>query len=137
MGRIFKDVVLNLPHDKQAKDDMIEKLRLYYRNNKKQLKNIEEFDREYQSENSIRWYTGQPFLYKQLNRALRTEDINLLYTFRYFIYDLCKQLEQEFQQQQEDFDSIILLYRGVRLSSDEVKKLEANVGKLLSTNGYV
>ncbi|CAF4481319.1 unnamed protein product [Rotaria sp. Silwood2] len=135
--RIFKDVVLNLPHDKQAKDEMIEKLRLYYRNNKKQLKNIEEFDREYQSENSIQWYTGQPFLYKQLNRALRTEDINLLYTFRYFIYDLCKQLEQEFQQQQEDFDSIILLYRGVRLSSDEVKKLESKVGKLLSTNGYV
>ncbi|CAF1598761.1 unnamed protein product [Rotaria magnacalcarata] len=135
--RIFKDVVLNLPHDEKAKKEMIETLRVCYRNNRCQLRLIERFNREYQSEHAILWYTGQPFLYKQLNRALRTEDINFLYTFRYFIYDLTKQLEQEYQKQREDCDFIIKLYRGVRLSIKEVNKLETSVSKLLSTNGYV
>ena len=135
--RLFKDVVLNLPHDDQAKQELIETLRLYYRNNHQQLKRIERFSQEYELKTPIRWYTGQPFLYKQLNRALRTEDISLLYTFRYFIHDLSKHLEQEFQQQREDFNSLMRFYRGIRLSNGEVKKLEANVGKLLSTNGYL
>ncbi|CAF3766827.1 unnamed protein product [Rotaria sp. Silwood1] len=43
-------------------------------------------------------------------------------------------LEQEFQQQREDNNSIFLLYHGVQLSSREMQNLEANVGKLLSTN---
>ena len=116
---------------------MIEALRLYYWNNRRQLKRIERFGREYECKTPIRWYTGQPFLYKQLNRALSTEDINLLYTFRYFIHDLSKHLEQEFRQQREDLNLLMRFYRGIRLSNGEVKKLEANVDKLLSTNGYL
>ncbi|CAF3947148.1 unnamed protein product, partial [Rotaria sordida] len=88
--RLFKDIVLKLPHDEQSKQEMIEKLNEIYRNNNRQLKLIGNFKNEYKSEDAIQWYTGQPFLYKQLNRALCTEDIELLYKFRYFISDLSK-----------------------------------------------
>lgn len=135
--RLFKDVILQLPHNDQAKQEMIDKLKEHYRNNNKQLKWIDKFSREYQSNDAIRWYTGEPFIYKQLNRALRTEDIELLYLFRYFISDLSKQLLQEFQDIRHSFSSIIYFYRGTILSKEEVEKLKMNVGRLISTNGYL
>ncbi|CAF1369806.1 unnamed protein product [Rotaria sordida] len=134
--RLFKDVVLKLPHDEQAKEEMINKLKEYYHNNNCQLKLIEKFSQEYKSEDAIKWYTGQPFLYKQINRALRTEDINLLYKFRYFISDLSKALLSEYQILKDSFDSKTF-YRGVRLSKEEAKILQKNVDKLISTNGYL
>ncbi|CAF1233360.1 unnamed protein product [Rotaria sordida] len=135
--RLFKDVVLNLPHDEQAKQDMINRLKEHYHNNSKQLKLIAKFNSEYNADDALRWYSGQPFLYKQLNRALRTEDIELLYAFRYFIADLCKSLAKEYQIIKESFDSTITFYRGVKLSNEEVKKIKNNVGKLISTNGFL
>ena len=135
--RLFKDVILHLPHDEKAKSELIDALILRYRNNRQQLKQIEHFAKAYETKSAIQWYTGQPFLYKQLNRALRTEDISLLYSFRYFIYDLSKELQVEYQQQREDFDATIKLYRGTRLSKTELNMLDKNVGNFLSTNGYV
>lgn len=135
--RIFKDVVLRLPHDERAQCEMIDQLKEIYRNNNKQLKWIEKFHREYKSDDSIRWYTTEPFLYKQLNRALRTEDVDLLHRFCYFISDLSKRLREEFEILRENFSSKIHFYRGVTLSNAEIEKLKINVGRLISTNGYM
>ena len=135
--RLFKEVVLQLPHDDQAKQEMIDKLKEQYRNNNKQLKSIEKFNQEYKSADVIRWYTKEPFLYKQLNRALRTEDIELLYKFRYFISDLSRQLSKEFEILCDSYSSKICFYRGVILSKEEIEKLKNNVGQLISTNGYL
>lgn len=129
--------MLQLPHTEEAKQEMIEKLKEYYRNNNKQLKWIDKFNREYKSEDAIRWYTREPFLYKQLNRALRTEDIELLFICRYFISDVSKQLLQQYLFLQDVFSSKISFYRGVILSDEEVHKLKINVGKFISTNGYL
>ncbi|UJR20180.1 hypothetical protein I4U23_023312 [Adineta vaga] len=134
--RLFKDMILKLPHDQQAKQEMIDKLKEFYRNNNHQLKLIEKFSQNYKSEDAISCYTGQPFLYKQLNRALRTEDIELLYKFRYFISDLSKNLFQEHLLLKQTLDGKLKFYRGVKLANDEAKKLKDNVGQLISTNGY-
>ena len=134
--RIFKDLVAKLPHDEQAKQEMIDKLKECYHNNNRQLKLIENFSQDYRSENAIRWYTGEPFLYQQLNRALRTEDIDLLYKFRYFISDLSRSLLGEHEILKDSFDSMTF-YRGVKLAKEEATTLEDNVGKIISTNGYL
>ena len=135
--RLFKDVILKLPHDEQAKQEMTEKLKECYHNNNKQLKCIERFSQEYKPENAILWYTCELFLYTQINRALRTEDIDLLYTFRYFISDLSRNLSIEYELLKDLLDSTITLYRGVKLVNEETKKLKENIGKLISTNGYL
>lgn len=72
---IFKEMLLRLPHDDAAKKDMLDASRHYYRNNIQELKRIDEFERNYQSENAIQWYTKNSFLYSLLNKPLRTEDV--------------------------------------------------------------
>ncbi|CAF1449040.1 unnamed protein product [Adineta steineri] len=135
--RLFKDVILKLPHNEEAKQEMIAKLKECYHNNNRQLKLIDKFNQEYKSTDVLRWYTGQPFLYKQINRALRTEDIKLLYTLRYFISDLSKSLDDEYQSTKDFFNSNVKFYRGVKVSHEEGKKLKENTGKLISMNGYL
>ncbi|CAF1266101.1 unnamed protein product [Didymodactylos carnosus] len=134
--QLFKQVVLQLPHDDEAKQEMVEKLREYYHNNNKQLKLISKFNETYKPSEALRWYTGQPFIYKQINRALRTEDIELLYKFRYFISDVCRYIEKKYVDAKE-YELKLKLYRGVRMSKTEINRLQQNIGKLISTNGFL
>ncbi|CAF4728310.1 unnamed protein product, partial [Rotaria sp. Silwood2] len=52
--KVFRDIFVEIPLDKNAKTDMICKLKECYRNNNKQLKLIDEFDRTYQAEDALR-----------------------------------------------------------------------------------
>ena len=71
----------------EAKQQMLYECRRNYTNYRSELNQIEEFSRSYSSKEAINWYTRDCFLYRTLNRALRTEDILVLYTYRFFIVD--------------------------------------------------
>ena len=138
---LFRDIIVKMKLEnnrEQAKEELIEKLKRLYRNNRTQLKLIEHFDKTYETNDNepLRWYTGKPFLHKQINRALRTEDIQMLHTFRYIISDISHCLKQEFENIKEWVDQITL-YRGLRVSYDELEQLKKNVGKMISTNGFL
>ena len=91
--QLLKDVLQKMPSgDKNAKEEMLDKCHLYYRGNKKKLRNIEQFDKEYSIANAVEWYTKDSFIYKLINKALRTEDVDALYTFRFYLIDLCYEL---------------------------------------------
>lgn len=72
-----------------------------------------------------------------INKALRTEDIDVLYQFRFYIMDLSEQLELKFQQLKSKQTGILRLYRGLKLSHDEVAHFQNSIGQLISTNGYL
>ena len=74
---------------------MIDTCRHYYQDNIKQLKLIDQFEHEYQSNEAIRWYLKKSFLREIINKALRTEDIDQLYTLRYFLGDLVEHLTRQ------------------------------------------
>ncbi|CAF1610853.1 unnamed protein product [Didymodactylos carnosus] len=114
---------------------MLKKCRQYYRNNQTELNNINLFEQTYKSEMAIEWYTKETFVYKMINKALRTEDMTELYTFRLYISDLCHQLALKHKQQQHK--EIIYLYRGFRLSTSETETLAANIGNIISLNGFI
>lgn len=132
----FPLVILKaMPHDSlEAKREMIVESRAHYRNNQSHLKEISRFKKTYCSANAITWYTHDCFVYRLINRALRTEDIFALYKFRFFIVDMCAHLEKaaiEFKKQTDSFR----VYRGGKLSRDEVEKLR--VGRLVACNGFL
>ena len=138
--QLFKFVILRLPNDQQAKDEMIETCRNYYRGNKLELNLIDEFEREYQSKDAIYWYSKQSFVYRLINKALRTNDFDQLYRFRYFISDLSKSLIDKHQQLLSSSDEQqhnIIVYRGAKLDKEEFEQLKQNQDKLISTNGYL
>lgn len=62
--QLIKTVIKTIPKTEQAKASMVVTCRDYYRGNKKELENIEEFDRTYKSADAIPWYTKETFVYK-------------------------------------------------------------------------
>ncbi|CAF3228373.1 unnamed protein product [Rotaria sp. Silwood2] len=113
---------------------MVDACRDYYRGNRTVLAKIDEFERTYHIDDCIRWYTKDTFVYKLINKALRTQDVEQLYVFRYYITDLSTSLNRE----SKNFLSrnSIVLCRGATISQAEFEKLKENKGNLISTNSY-
>lgn len=130
----FLVILKAIPHDtSEAKREMLNESRAHYRNNASYLKEIDKFGKDYCSANAINWYTRDSFVYRLINRALRTEDIFALYKFRFFIVDMCENLEKIAVQFKEQINSF-RVYRGGKLSCNEVEKLQ--VGRLVACNGF-
>ena len=77
---------------------------------------------------------GECFVYKLINKALRTEDVNLLYTFRFFLLDLCAEIQRESQKWTKSDE--LILYRGQRMLEEDFEMIEKKVGSLISINGF-
>ncbi|CAF3721502.1 unnamed protein product [Rotaria sordida] len=135
--QLFNYVITRLPRNQQAKQQMIQICKDYYRGNTNEMKLINQFEKNYQSKDAILWYSKQSFIYKLINKALRTEDIDLLYIFRFFIGDLSKNLQYEHEKILLSKEKKLNVYRGVKLNKEEFNKLKENQKKLISTNGYL
>ena len=134
-SQILLDVLKDIPSSEQTTKDMLDMCADYYRDNTSQLALIEEFRSTYRPHEAIRWYTRDTFLYRRLNAALRTEDIDALILFRPFIVDLCRQIEDE--QRVHPFSTpTITVYHGQRMTMEEIEKLRSNQGNLVSTNAF-
>ncbi|CAF1212100.1 unnamed protein product [Adineta steineri] len=128
-------VLKQMSQDEQSKQQMLDMCRDYYKQNKPELKKIKEFQQTYTRDKAIEWYTDECFLYKLLNKALRTEDIDLLFNFRFFIIDLCSAIEQENHHLKNK--GTLTLYRGTQIPNEELEKIKENIGKTISTNGFL
>ncbi|CAF4193867.1 unnamed protein product, partial [Rotaria sordida] len=127
--QLFIDVIQYLTLDNKAKEEMLRVCRCYYQNNSQMLNLIDKFDKTYHVDKCINWYTKQSFVYELINKALRTEDIEQLYTFRYYIVDLSKKLVEKCKNIKANNDEILYLYRGTKINREEVEKF-----KLRTTN---
>ncbi|CAF1407391.1 unnamed protein product [Didymodactylos carnosus] len=134
--QLFKDVIVRMHSDEQAKEQLVEFCRNYYRGNNEQIAFIDEFHRDYTMKDAIKWYTKECFLYKIVNHALRIEDIEQLFTFRFFIVDLTQALTAEYEKIRVAGEDIVFLYRGQKMEIKELETLKRNVGQLTATNGY-
>ncbi|CAF4410935.1 unnamed protein product, partial [Adineta steineri] len=114
---------------------ILNKYQDYYRNDKKQNLSIELFRNTYQSDEAIHWYIKDSFIYRLVNRAFRTENITLWYLFRFYLIDLCKQLELIHKEQ--NIQTSLILYRGQsRMSIKEFNYLKSNIGSFILANGF-
>ncbi|CAF4013584.1 unnamed protein product [Rotaria sordida] len=139
--QLFRDTLMTMQTEtEQCKQQLIDYCRSYYRFNKKYLEEIDIFEQTYVSSDAIRWYTKDSFLYRFVNKALRTEDIEALFRLRYFIKDICKNLkilfDENFEVYQESLESIVV-YRGLTLPIKIIDQLKQSVGKYVSTNGFL
>jgi hypothetical protein len=89
-SQILKDVFLKFQDDSTS--ELVEYCRTVYADNPSQLAIIKEFERDYKAKNAILWYTKECFLYKMINKALRTQHIETLYNMRTFLRHLHQQL---------------------------------------------
>jgi hypothetical protein len=114
------------------KDELIECCTKAHKDNPKdlKLKDIQEFRDWYKAEDALKYYTKPIFLYKILNKSLRTLDIDFLFLYRFLIRDLQAQLAKNQCQ------SRITVYRGQLMIHQEREQLENSIGHLISINSF-
>jgi hypothetical protein len=149
-GLFLRDILINI---ESSEKEFIEFCRQKYVNSQADLNAIDEFEEYYDACNAIFWYTRDIFLYRLLNKALREQDIDTLYSLRYFIKDLHLQLKERHASQQhtptttgtgevttsDDSDSVIeTVYRGQLMSNEEFdKRIQNNKGGFFSVSGFL
>jgi hypothetical protein len=89
-SQLLKEIILNHDHGDRAKQEFIDYCRLQYAENDSVLLVTQQYDMD-TTHTSVYWYTYPSFLYEMLNRALRTQDMEILWKMGFFI----KALHQE------------------------------------------
>lgn len=108
-----------------------------YADNETELNHIAEFEEWYEADMAVFWYSRDTFLYRILNKALLEQDIDTLYSIRYFIKDLHLQL-QELHSVVQQSTAIDTVYRGQLMKNKEFeKRIRNNLGGFFSVNGFL
>ncbi|UJR18535.1 hypothetical protein I4U23_005442 [Adineta vaga] len=135
----YKQNIENLksyPWTSNSREKMLDECEKQYRKNNAQRRKIEEFKYNYTPETAIRWYTRDSFLYRLVNKALRSLDMDQINIFRPFIRDLCAQLEQLHKQNQLDLPLTVFRGHG-NMTENQFEKIKRNIGTLISFNGFL
>ncbi|CAF3214882.1 unnamed protein product [Rotaria sp. Silwood2] len=137
---ILKVLRLMTKYD-NLKDEMVPKSQAAYRDNEFEENKIKCFQENSCSTKAFWWYTCNSFVYRLLNKALRTQNIEIIFKFRFFINDLHNQIEQLYHQYLDNHTSMIghhiIVYRIQRLSMKELDLLKSNVNELISMNSFL
>jgi tetratricopeptide (TPR) repeat protein len=130
-SQLLIDVLIRMRVTSTDKNELICLCQKEYKNNKDQLTILREFEQDYRSDRALWWYTRQSFVYRLLNKALRVQNIDMLFLFRFLIRDIGEQLKQY------QCSSPIHVYRGQRISNDELEVLKVSVGQYISMNSFL
>lgn len=126
-SQLLKETLLKKDNESNLKKDFIHFCRYHYNGNNIELNFIEEIEQNFKLDQSIWWYTRYCFIRKMLNRALRTEEIDILYKMRWFIQAL------DYKIKDNSFSEIV--YRIHYYTYDQFKTLKENYTNCLLSFG--
>ncbi|CAF2901279.1 unnamed protein product [Rotaria sp. Silwood2] len=139
--QILIEILFRFDNRNFWKDTMISMCELFYEGNESELKKINEYKLSYTSDKAIWWYTRDCFLYRLVNQALRTGNINSIIPYHFFIADLHKQLchlhKKFIESNNNSENSILTLYRGQIMTVHELDNIKKNIGGLISMNSFM
>ncbi|CAF1222960.1 unnamed protein product [Rotaria sordida] len=118
-SQIMVNVLIRMISSSTDRNELISICRKQYQGNQHELAILHEFEQNYLADKALWWYSRESFLYRILNKALRVRNIDLLYSFRFFIRDLRMQLEQN------QWSSRVIVYRDQFMSKDEIEFLRS------------
>ena len=134
---LLLEILVRMPDTEIAKREMINECRMQYEYNGTEQDRIDTFENSYDPDKAIWWYTRDSFVYRLLNKALRTEDLDIIFKFRFIITDLYNQLHKLQAQMIQSASDTFTVYRGQTLSTDELSTLKANINGLISMNTFL
>ena len=102
--QLFRDIVFAATDEDMQ--DLYEFCEIQYRDNPREQKFLKLLKKEYSSHTPAWWYTQDSFIYRMLNKALRTHQYDTLYVLRVFIRHLHQQLVEE-QKRQSDHPNLL------------------------------
>ncbi|UJR32366.1 hypothetical protein I4U23_019828 [Adineta vaga] len=125
------DCLIRMKRTSNEKIELFNFCKEYYKHNPTELDLIEEFTKTYSSNQAIWWYTRECFLFRLVNKALRVQNIDLLYLLRFVIADVGQQLIVN------KCSSSVRVYRAQQMSRDEVEILKNSIGQYISMNSFL
>ncbi|CAF3434182.1 unnamed protein product [Rotaria socialis] len=134
-SQLLKEILVELKDEGNLKRQLIEFCRSQYVGNTTELKIIDEFKEMYEQHSPIWWYTRECFAYSMLNKALRTQDIEIIIKMSFFIRDLQVQLRQLHSASDNPYS--LTVYRGQGMLQDEFERVQQSKGGLLSFNNFL
>jgi tetratricopeptide (TPR) repeat protein len=129
--QLLKESMLCNDDDSDLKKDMLEFCRFHYESNPIEMNNIDKFEEEFTPQKVIWWYTRNFFITKVLNRAVRTQEIDLLYKMRYIMQCLHTQLKSIAMNERTT------VYIVLDIPLDNAMKLQENINGLLLFGAYL
>lgn len=129
-SQLLIGVIVQMRQTTEAFNEIISYCKIECADNKVELAILKEYKKTYSPWKALWWYTRESFLYRLLNKALRTQDVDALFIFRFFIRDIRNQLDQC------RCTMPMNVYRGQVMSRDEIKALEKSIGLLISINSF-
>ncbi|CAM4918248.1 unnamed protein product [Rotaria socialis] len=129
--QLLLDILLRMDQKLNDKDELIARCTELFATNAKELEKVTKFHLEYNAEKVFEWYTKDAFVYRQLNKALRTQNVDLLFLYRFILQDMKNQL----MLHQEQLP--VHVYRGQRLSREEWKQLSKAKDQYISMNSFL
>ena len=130
--QLFRDIVLNISDDDMQ--DMYEFCGQKYRDSAQEQEFLKVFQHKYSSHSPVWWYTQEAFLYRMLNKALRTHQYDILYLLRVFIRHLHQQIVAEQKKQSHEH---MKLFRGQAMDKADFDRLHESKGGLLSISSFL
>ena len=94
------------------------------------MSNLQEFQKDYSSDQAVWWYTRDIFFFKTLNAVLRAENIHMMYLFHAYIADIQRQLKSH------QLQGSVRVYRGQLMSKNELETLQNSRGEFISINSF-
>ncbi|CAF1487584.1 unnamed protein product [Adineta steineri] len=133
--QLFKEILLDMKHDEKA----IKQFTAHCRHHDcGSAKNIDYFEKNYDSQSPVWWYTYPSFIYSMLNYALRSMEGDTIINMGFFIQDLHQQIQQLHQQQAHIYHGKpFIVYRGQALSKASFEKLKKTGAGLMSFNNFL
>ncbi|CAF1403001.1 unnamed protein product [Rotaria magnacalcarata] len=135
--QLYLEVLLRMEPSASAKAELVQICRKYYQGNDRELIKVEKFDQTYVPSDAVTWYTRDCFIYRLINKALRVQDINLLFAFRFLILDIFNQLRVEKSRLRRSSGNIIQCYRGQMITEEELNQMRSNIGCFISVNSFL
>ncbi|CAM4895674.1 unnamed protein product [Rotaria socialis] len=137
--QLFIEVLLRMHHKSNDRKELLDICKKSYRGNQQEMEIIDEFEKNYKAENAVWWYTRESCFYRMMNKALRVQDFDMLFSFRFFITDIAKRIKSEHEKfiRTSDNRNIIRVYRGQMIGCDELELMKKSIGEFLSMNSFL
>lgn len=91
---------------------------------------IREFEIEYSPDHALWWYTRNTFLCHMLNKALRKQNIHILYLLRFIICDIERELKKN------KCSCPVRVYRAQLMLTEEVEMFKDSLGNFISIKSF-
>ncbi|CAF1472093.1 unnamed protein product [Adineta steineri] len=137
--QILKNILLTIDFEDKHIKEFITYCREVFAENQHELDNITKLERDYHDHTPIWWYTYQCFLYRMLNQALRSMDVDIIVRMGFFINDLHRDIQRLYYEQfdGQQFDKTFTVYRGQCLSKEDFIEMSKTKDGLLSFNNFL